>query len=302
MAHEVLVTGFGFIGRHVVADLKKRGHAVTVLDRKPSLATAAELGVTPVVGDVRDPELIRQLVPFFDGVINLAGLLGTSELINDPAAAVHTNIVGALNVFQGCRAGQQLGRRIPCVQITVGNHFMNNPYSISKATSERFAEMFNIEHSTDIRVVRVLNAYGAFQKHRPVRKIIPTFVRAALASEPITVYGDGEQIIDMIYVEDVARILVDALLAPRLSGVISAGTGRRLTVNEIAHSVICAANSSAKVQHLPMRPGEPEHSVVLGDPETLTQLGIRADSLVEFEQGIGQTVHWYNANRSFLGL
>jgi len=198
--------------------------------------------------------------------------------------------------------GRQLGRRIPCVQITVGNHFMNNPYSISKATSERFATMFNTEHETDIRVVRVLNAYGPFQKHRPVRKIIPTFVRAALTGEPVTVYGDGEQVMDMIHVEDVARILVDGLLAPTLSGIVSAGTGRRLTVNEIADSVIRAANSSSKVQHLPMRPGEPEHSVVLGEPETLTQLGIHADLLVDFERGIGQTVHWYDANRPFLGL
>jgi UDP-glucose 4-epimerase len=302
MAHEVLVTGFGFIGRHVVADLRRRGHAVAVLDRKPNLAAAAELRVTPVVGDIRDAELIRQLVPFYDGVINLAGLLGTSELINDPAAAVQTNIVGALNVFQGCRAGGQLGRRIPCVQITVGNHFMSNPYSISKATSERFAEMFNVEHATDIRVVRVLNAYGAFQRHLPVRKIIPTFVRAALAGEPVTVYGDGEQIMDMIHVEDVARILVDALFAPTLSGVISAGTGRRLTVNEIAKNVISAAHSRSEIHHLPMRPGEPEHSVVLGEPETLMTLGIHADTLVEFERGIGQTVHWYDENRSFLGL
>lgn len=302
MTLDVLVTGFGFIGHHVVTELKQRGHVVAVLDWKPNLSAANELGVIPVVGDVRDAELIRHLVPFYGGVINLAGLLGTSELIDDPAAAVQTNIVGALNVFQGCREAERLGRRVPCVQITVGNHFMNNPYSISKSTSERFAEMFNVEHGTDIRVVRVLNAYGAFQKHRPIRKIIPTFVRAALANEPILVYGDGEQVMDMIYVEDVARILVDALLVPGLSSIISAGTGRRMTVNEIAHGVIRAADSSTSVDHLPMRPGEPERSVVLGAPETLTQLGIEIDSLVDFERGITRTVEWYETNRSFLGL
>lgn len=299
---EILLTGFGFIGRHVCTELQERGHAVSVLDRRPDIASAAELGVLPVVGDIRDGALMRHLVPSYDGVVHLAGLLGTAELINDPADAVETNITGALNVFQGCRAARALGRAVRCVHITVGNHFMDNPYAITKSTSERFAKMFNIEHGTDIRVVRALNAYGPYQKHLPVRKIVPTFVRAALSGEPVTVYGDGEQVMDMIHVRDVARILADALFVARVEGVISAGTGRRLTVNDIARLVISEAGSSSRVLHLPMRPGEPEGSVVLGDPTSLACLGTAAQSLVSFEAGIAETVRWYANNRAFLGI
>jgi UDP-glucose 4-epimerase len=302
MADDILLTGLGFIGRHVAVELLHRGFRVSVLDRRPNLDAARLLGVQPIIGDVRDATLIRQLVPCFSGVINLAGLLGTSELIDDPAAAIETNIAGAVNIFQGCRAARQLGQRVPCVQITVGNYFMNNPYSITKATSERFADMFNVEHGTDIRVVRALNAYGPHQKHRPVKKVIPNFVRAALMGEPVNVYGDGEQIMDMIDVRDVARILVDTLLAPSVTGIISAGTGRRLTINEIARMVIRASGSSSELRHLPMRPGEPQASVVLGDPSTLAVLGIDPGSLVPFEIGIAETVAWYSANRAFLDL
>lgn len=302
MAANVLLTGFGFIGRHVCVELKARGHSVSVLDRRPDIALAANLGVQPVIGDVRDGALMRQLVPYYDGVVHLAGLLGTSELVDDPAAAVDTNINGALNVFQGCRTARLLGRQVTCVNITVGNHFMDNSYAITKSTSERFARMFNVEHRTDIRVVRVLNAYGSHQKHQPVRKVVPTFVRAALAGEAVSIYGDGDQVMDMIHVRDVARILVDALFAPRVDGILSAGTGCPLTVNEIARLVIAAARSGSQIVHLPMRPGEPERSVVLGDPATLGCLGVGATSLVPFEIGIIETVGWYTDNRAFLGL
>ncbi|MEO8383455.1 MAG: NAD-dependent epimerase/dehydratase family protein, partial [Acidobacteriota bacterium] len=223
-------------------------------------------------------------------------------LVDDPSAAVDTNITGALNVFQGCRTARALGRDVTCVHITVGNHFMDNPYAITKSTSERFARMFNIEHGTDIRVIRVLNAYGPYQKHQPVRKIIPTFIRAALLGEPVRIYGDGEQVMDMIHVRDVARILVEALFAPQVDGILSAGTGRRLTVNDIAQRVVDAAQSASQIDHLTMRPGEPERSVVLGDPTTLSCLGTGATFLVPFETGIVETVDWYANHRDFLGL
>lgn len=302
MPRSVLLTGFGFVGRHVCVELQARGHHVSVLDRRPSIEAAATLGVDPVIGDVRDAALMRQLIPCYDGVVHLAGLLGTSELVEDPVAAVDTNVIGALNVFQGCRTAASLGRPIRCVHITVGNHFMDNPYAITKSTSERFARMFKVEHETEIRVVRVLNAYGSHQKYQPVRKIVPTFVRAALAGEPLRIYGDGEQVMDMIDVRDVARILVDALLAPRIDSVLSAGTGRHLTVNEIARLVVEAAHSKSELVHVPMRAGEPDRSVVVGDPSTLQCLDIEAASLIPFEEGIAHTVGWYSQNRAFLGL
>lgn len=297
----VLVTGFGFIGRHVVRRLTDEGYEVAVLERKPDMEALRQAGADPIVGDIRDAELLRAVVPEFDGVIHLAALLGTSELISDPASAVHTNIVGAINVFAACHRGGQLGRRVPCVHITAASYFMNNPYAITKRASERFAEMYNAEHGADIRVVRAQNVYGEFQKHYPVQKILPKFIRAALESEPLTVYGSGEQIQDMIYVGDVARILVAALIAPSQPGLISAGTGRRLTVQEIARMVIESTGSQSTIRRLPMRAGEPPGSVVVGDPSTLVAIGIDPASLSPLEAGLRRTIDWYRANRSYLG-
>src|SRR5512141_1407015 len=211
MLERILVTGFGFIARHLVPRLIEEGFRVTVLERKPDVDALGALGADPIVGDVRDSELLGAVVPEFDGVIHLAALLGTSEMIDDPVPAIATNITGAVNVFQACRRSAHLGRTVRCVYVTAANYFMNNTYAITKRTSERFAEMFNAEHGTDIRVVRAQNVYGEFQKAQPVQKIIPKFVRAALRNEPLKIYGSGEQSQDMIYAFDAARVLSAAV-------------------------------------------------------------------------------------------
>jgi len=299
---KILVTGLGFIGKHVARALLDRGCEVTVLERRPDIETLSALGASPILGDVRDPELLHDVISYFDGVVNLAGLLGTSEMVDDPVPAINTNIIGAVNIFEGCRRAVRSGLKVRCVQITVGNHFMDNPYSITKSTSERFAKMYNTEHGTDVRIVRVLNAYGEQQKHFPVRKIVPNFIRAALQNESLRIYGNGEQIMDMIYVGDVARILVHALFGDKVEGVLSAGTGRRTTVNEIAKIIISISGSKSELEHVPMRPGEPEGSVVMGDPVTLSSIGIEPSTLTRFEDGIARTIHWYKENRNFIDL
>lgn len=278
---KILVTGgSGFIGSYVVARLEKLGHQAIVFDHRARLAT-------DFLGDVRDFTSVSEAVAVSDAVVHLAGVLGTAETVNEPRPAVETNIFGGLNVFQACR---NYGKR--CVYIAVGNHWMNNSYSITKTTAERFAFMFNKEHGTEIAVVRALNAYGPGQKAEPVRKITPNFIIPCLRGEPIVIYGDGEQIMDMIHVDDVADVLCRALLLDH--GVygrpFEAGTGRRTTVNEIAQAVINAVGAGSVV-HVPMRAGEVEQSVVVADPETLSPLGEFA--FTTLESGLTETVRFY---------
>ena len=296
---KVLVTGAsGFIGSYVVDNLLERDIEVIAFDRLRHPIDRS--GVTRYLGDVRDPTAVTEAVALSDGVIHLAGVLGTAETINNPLPAVETNIHGSLNVFQACRQYQKR-----CAYITVGNFWFHNTYSITKTTAENLAWMFNAEHGTEIAVVRALNAYGPRQKDKPVRKIMPNFVLPALRDEPIKVYGDGSQVMDMIHVGDVADILVRALLEdhgqyrfrPARSGEnpckFEAGTGRVTTVQQIAEMVIAEAGSGS-IANEDMRPGEPPASVVLGDPETLRPLyGGELPDLKPLEEGIAETVAWY---------
>ena len=282
---KILVTGGnGFIGSHLVALLRAKGHETLVFDR-------AWMEEPVFLGDVRDRTAVSEAVYKTDAVIHLAAILGTQETVDNPSPAAETNILGALNVFAACREHNR-----PGVYITVGNRWMNNPYAITKDCSRRFAMMYNREHGTRIAIVRALNVYGPGQSSWPIRKIIPTFIMAALQDRPLEVYGDGEQRMDMIYIDDAVEILARALLVDhgKYDSVFEAGTGIVPTVNEIACAVIAACDSSSPIVYLPMRPGEPPNSTVAGDPSTLAPL--RFNSFVPFNIGLARTVEWYRAN------
>lgn len=292
---KILITGgMGFIGQHTVDTLLSNGHEVMVLDRQRRPDPWAGK-VTIMLGDVRDREVVSEAVQLCDGVINLAGILGTMETIDDPWPSADTNIKGALNVFQACRPTRTRPNGVRGVQISVGNFFMNNSYAITKSSAERFAFMFNKEHKTRIAVVRGLNAYGERQKHIPVRKIIPNFILRAVTGTPIEIYGDGEQVMDMIYVKDVARVLMLAVTLDHAcyDSVMDAGLGRPTTVNEIANLINKLSPKSQGVKHIPMRAGEPDRSVVLGNPSTLAPLGITSKDLLPLEDGLQKTMAWY---------
>jgi UDP-glucose 4-epimerase len=295
----VLVTGGnGFIGRYVVEELQARDFAVHVLDTRWRQPVE---GSHLVLGDIRDATSVTEAVAHADGVIHLAGVLGTQETITNPRPAAETNILGGLNVFEAC-----LQYDVPLVNIAVGNYWMNNTYSITKNTMERFAVMANTYRKGRISVLRALNAYGprqlAASPYGPskVRKIMPSFICRALNGEPIEIYGDGKQIMDMIWVGDVARCLVNALEHTVSNGPavgLEAGTGRPTTVNDIANEVIRAVGGG-EISHLPMRPGEDAGSVVLGNPETLRLIGIEPASLKPLHEGVAETVAYF---REYLG-
>lgn len=288
---KVLVTGGrGFIGSYVCEELARKGHEPVIFDNRAQVDKFYER----VVADIRDANAVTDAVGHVDGVIHLAGVLGTQETIANPRPAIDVNINGGINIMEACA---QYG--VPLVNIAVGNYFEFNTYAISKSTVERFLQMYVRERGLNACVVRALNAYGPRQSasapYGPskVRKVMPSFINRALDGKPIEVYGDGLQIMDMIHVKDVARTLVAALNAP--AGLLfEAGTGRRTTVLEIAKAVIAEVGGGEFI-HLPLRPGESPRAEVVGDPSTLSPLGITPESMVTLEDGIAETVTWYAA-------
>jgi UDP-glucose 4-epimerase len=300
---KVLVTGAsGFIGGYVTRRLLERGLTPLCFDRQDKGHRPE--GSEFFLGDITNDVDVTEAMAHADGWIHLAGVLGTAETINNPRPAAATNILGGLNVFQA--AAQY---KVPGVNIAVGNHWFNNTYSITKSTMERFAKMYNTDRGTEITVVRALNAYGPHQVAAPpygpskVKKIMPAFVNAALRGLPIEVYGTGDNRMDMIYVSNVANILVLALEYTEKYGAPSiafeAGTGQAPTVNDIAKMVneVCNNMTSPGIKHIGMRAGEKEGELVIGNPETLLPLkefDKYADDFIELSDGIKETALYYN--------
>lgn len=292
---KVLVTGgVGFIGEYVCECLVNWGYTPLVFDHHGRGMPKFEV----FLGDVRSETDVNEAMAHVDGWIHLAAVLGTQETMDNPRPAVFSNIEGGLNVLE---AASEYG--LPGAYIGVGNHWMNNPYSISKTTVERFVDMFNKYRQTRVNVVRAMNAYGPRQAvatpygSARVRKITPSFIARAIHGDPLQVYGDGLQVSDMVYVKDVAEALVRALQAADgdvvLENAVEVGPSNHNTVLDVAKLVIELTASASDIEFLPMRPGELPDAVVSADNRTLERIGIHPDNLTSLREGMEKTVAYY---------
>jgi nucleoside-diphosphate-sugar epimerase len=307
--------GSGFIGSWVAQRAVDLGHQPVILDRTGYLGgmtgrLVEEKTGALFLGDVRDATAMAELAAHVDGIIHLAACLGTQETILNPFPAAETNIMGGLNFLEACAQ-----YNIPGVYIGVGNHWMNNSYSITKTAVERFVHMYNAERGTRVNIVRAVNAYGPGQSVAPpfgpakVRKITPAFVCRALTGAPIEVYGDGQQVSDMVHVSDVATALIRAL-EKAADGVVfpepvEIGPASHLSVLDVAEIVRDAAatwraghsldygSEPVGIVHLPMRPGEVPGDRVTADTATLRHVDMAPWDLVGAEEGLAATVKWY---------
>jgi UDP-glucose 4-epimerase len=319
--------GAGFIGGYVAEVAIQRGHTVVIFDTRGRSQVLSPTGmqyrdgmVESRLGDVRDATAMTELAAHTDGIIHLAACLGTQETIQNPRPAAETNIVGGLNFLEACTQYD-----IPGVYIGVGNHWMDNTYSISKTTVERFVRMFNAERGPQrsathpaalFNIVRLVNAYGPGQSVAPpfgpakVRKITPSFICRALTGNPIEVYGDGSQVSDMVYVRDGAEALVRALEAAAdgvvFDRAVEVGSAYPVTVGAVAEmvrAIVANKKASAGMPHeavdityLPMRPGETPGTPVVADISTLDMVRMDPFDLVHLGPGLEATIDWYAAH------
>lgn len=290
----VLVTGSnGFIASHVIEELHNRGFFVVGLQR-----SQRDLGEGPhrpdevYLGDVRDAALVHKIVEQVDGVVHLAAILGTKHVEN-AWKWYDNNVRGTLNVLDAAREFDT-----PLVYISVGNFFEHNNYSNSKVSAEREVLKYAKYLGVRANIVRALNAVGPRQKVKNTGKIMSTFSTLAIENKPLKVYGGKENCskMDLVYVGDVAKVLVDVLvktanneLAPAQK--FEAGTGKAPTVYEIAEWVIEAAGSSSQIEEVPMREGETPGSVVVAeDPYPIEYKDIK--------EVIKETVEFYRQELS----
>jgi UDP-glucose 4-epimerase len=225
----VLVTGSsGWIGRATCAQLVRRGHEAVSFDRSHG-------------ADVTRHDDLSLAVSRVDHVIHLAGVLGTHELFSNPAEAVE----------------------IACLEHDVGLTEITMPrvnpslYAATKACAMDISEAYRHAEKLRVSYVRAYNAYGPGQAQggdHP-QKIIPTFATKAWRGEPLPIWGDGNLLCDLVHVEDVARMLVEAIHFTD-GQVFDAGTSYGQTVCQVASRVLGITGSKAGIEFLEARPGE----------------------------------------------
>ena len=235
--NKVAVTGSGgFIGQAVVKELEKRNMVAIPYDMSDGL-------------NVQDEKQVSKHLKSCDGVIHLAGVLGTEELFDNPHKAVDINIKGALNVILACR---EYGTHYVGIQMP---DIWQNIYQSTKRCAKDLAMAYHQHYHVPVAFVCAYNAWGKHQKVHGVQKIIPTFATKAWRGEALPIWGQGDQLVDLVYVKDVARMLVDALSFGN-GETFDAGTGAGKTVLEVAEMVREIAESESALAFHPMRKGE----------------------------------------------
>jgi UDP-glucose 4-epimerase len=285
MSHTLVTGGNGFLGGALVAELFARGDYVTIFDI--NCENPIE-GCNYICGSVHRYDELLSAAQRTDELYHLSCVLGTSELLDNPGRAVDTNISGTLNAL---RAGEACGIKKFFFPASPG--IWLNPYSVTKACAENFCRLFGRYGHLDVRILRWLNAYGPGQHLAPIRKVVPIFVIQALFGYPLEVWGDGNQRVDLLYVDDVAFLSVEFVKTdPMPKEALDVGLHHSCTVNELAKLIIELTGSKSVIRHLPMRRGEDVGVEVTLFPSAASVLGFntRATPLLE---GLSRTVMYY---------
>ncbi len=287
--HILVTGGCGFIGSHVVDALIARGDRVTVLDDLSS-GTREHLNsaATLVTGDVADQPTVASLAQQADAIIHLAAIASVAVCEAEPDRAHRTNVVGTETIFATAAS-----RNIPVIYASSAAVYGDNPnlplneqsapnplgnYGRHKLANEQIAERFTAHVPS--AGLRFFNVYGPRQDPRsPYSGVISIFAARALAGDPLTFFGDGEQTRDYIYIGDIVRLILAALAdaSTRREGalVFNGCTGRATSLKTLAAAIGIAANKPITTAHAAPRVGDICHS--LGDPRGAEQaLGFTA--------------------------
>jgi UDP-glucose 4-epimerase len=277
---KILVTGgSGFIGSHIVEHYQGKADEIRVLDnlRTGYRKNLDGLDCIFIEGSITDREVVRKAVQGVDYIFHLAALVSVPESMSKPGECVDINVHGLLNVLEEAAAAgvKKLvfassaavygdNPSVPKVETMVPEP--KSPYAITKLDGEYYLGMFQREGRLETAAIRFFNVFGPRQDPKGAyAAAVPIFIEKAVMGENITVYGDGEQTRDFIYVKDIVGALSFAVETPGVTGVFNAGYGGQITINDLASQVITNAGTAAQVLHAPERPGDVKHSRASAD-------------------------------------
>jgi UDP-glucose 4-epimerase len=295
----VVTGGAGFIGSHVVDALLERGDEVHVLDnlstgRRENVPREATLHEADIRTD--SSRVFAEVQP--EACFHLAAQADVRVSVERPAFDADVNVVGTIRVLEAAReqratiafsstGGAIYGEVDGPASEEVPRHPLS-PYGTAKLAAEEYLAMYNRLHGARHAVVRFANVYGPRQQASLEGGVVAIFMRQLTEDETPTIFGDGGQTRDFVYVGDVAAATLAALDSG--GGVFNVGTGIETSVNDLYEAVRRAAGSDREAAHAPERPGELRRSV-LDVTRAERELGWRPTCTLE--QGLATT--WASA-------
>ncbi len=263
----LITGGCGFIGRALAANLlAEGGHNVRVLDNL-STGTRADLAavgrfdeldaeadltdwseaLSLLEGDILDPAAVAEAMTGADVVIHLAANTGVPQSVADPMSDCRTNVIGVLNMLEGCRAagierfvfassGAPLGLQTPPLHEEMAPHPVS-PYGASKLAGEGYCSAYYHCYGVETVTLRFGNVYGEGSGHKS--SVVAKFIKQALAGERLEIYGDGRQTRDFIHISDLVQTVRLAAQTQGIGGeTFQIATAYETTVSELTEKLL----------------------------------------------------------------
>jgi UDP-glucose 4-epimerase len=315
MQRAVVAGGAGFIGSHVADALVAAGYSVVIID---DLSSGSRANVPAVAQfqrlDIRSPEaatVVRE--GRFDLFVHLAAQMDVRQSVADPMHDASVNIVGALNLLEAVRASPHRPRVVfastggaiygdavepPSPEGAPKNP--DSPYGIAKLSVEYYLAYYARAHGIQTVTLRFANVFGPRQDPHGEAGVVSIFCQRILAGRALTIFGDGHQTRDYVYVGDIVRAVMAAAtrLLPAPGGLderaFNIGTGTPTSVLQLAAALQRAAGSNVPVEFAPKRVGEQLHSFVHID-KAAAGLGWQPE--IALGDGLKLTFDWFRSRK-----
>ncbi|MDT4969351.1 MAG: hypothetical protein QOJ64_4088 [Acidobacteriota bacterium] len=305
----VLVTGAGgFIGSHLAEGLVQAGATTRALVHYNALGAAGWLDRSAVrrdievlAGDIVDRDSVRRAMKEVEIVFHLAALIAIPYSYDAPLSYVRTNVEGTLNVLQVARdvevervvhtSTSEVYGTARVVPINESHPLQGqSPYSASKIGADKVAEAFHLSFGVPVVTVRPFNTYGPRQS---ARAVVPTIITQCLTGKRVRL-GSLHPTRDLNYVTDTVQGFLRAASVPEAIGrTINLGSGREISIGDLAETIARLVNQDVKVERdeQRIRPDGSEVERLLAD-NTLAQTVLGWKPVVNLEEGLAQTIDW----------
>jgi UDP-glucose 4-epimerase len=315
----VLITGgLGMIGSNLAHALVAAGARVTILDALLPLyggnrfnLTGIEDRVAVEIGDLRDAALVARLVPGQDAIFNLAAQVSYLDSMEDPLLDLDINCRGHLLLLEACRRHNRRARVVftgsrleygPARTVPVAESHPIDPhmiYGIHKFAGERYHLLYHRQYGVRATALRLTNPYGVRQQMKHGRYgLVNWFIRQAMEGRTITVFGDGRQRRDYVYVADIVdALLLIGLAEATVGGVYNVGAGTATTFREMV-DVVLGVVGRGTLAHVPWPSDYPHVDTVdfIADVSAL-KAATGWQPRVSLRDGVAATFRYYEAHR-----
>ncbi len=305
MKGKILVTGgAGFIGSNLVEELVAKKYSVVVLDNFSS-GYIENLNnvfnkITIFEGDIRDKGLVSKIMKDVSSVFHLAAMVSVPESIKDPQSCYDVNVIGSLNlikesiknnsrfIFASSAAVYGDEKSSIKTENIVTNPI--SPYGLSKVDVEKLAEIYSKESGLKFTCFRNFNVYGPKQDvGSSYAAVIPKFINSAISGKDLTIFGDGKQTRDFIYVKDVTSAYIMAM-EKEIDGIFNLGNSKVMDINGLAKIILKKINPDLQVKYEKERIGDIKHSKA-DSKKYQIESGWKPE--VTLENGIEKTIGYY---------